>query len=294
MKASPDAGEPRAADLEPRARGPVVHAYSDYRQFLQDWHRADQNRAEPAGWTGLAEGAGCSAGYLQNVAKERRRPSPRLITAIGEALGFAGETLAYWGLLAQFTHADTPAERARLLPHLTGLRRKAGVMPLEGEQFHVLSSLVCSTLYELARLPGFEPDPAWILPRLRLRSSASEVAAALDSLRAVGLLGPDGRAGQLEDVVLRTSDALKEASSLAIYHAALGRAAEDPRQGLLMLAELPEELLPQLMELVDEFQDRLNRRLEALQDQPLEGGRVVQIVSAAVPRTTPYTPRSAP
>lgn len=154
------------------------------------------------------------------------------------------------------------------------MHRKA-VIP--AERYGILSSWSTAAILELARCAAFRWDAAWIAQTLGGGLGVEEVAEALETLEAIGLLRRDSEA---DDVPLVTPDEVPAQYVRRFYEGLYHRSGEAlrmqfetpgfadwTRMGALTIA-VPAAAVPALRELVLNTRRQLFAALEGLEGPP--------------------------
>lgn len=177
---------------------PSVFAYLDHRAFLDDWFKAKKRQDPATSYSTFAAAAGCSRSALANVLGGVRLPRPQTLDAFARAMELTPSERNYLGLLVELEGAQEAGDRARVMDRILSSERYRQTDRLEarpeGAVSRFLASWVLPAIAELARLPGFRPDPAWIAKTLHPPIDEAEARRALDTLQDLGLLviGADG------------------------------------------------------------------------------------------------------
>lgn len=245
---------------------PDVFAYLDHRAFLAAWFEA-RKAAEPRfSHRRFAEAAGQkSPSLLQEIIQGRRNLTPLTGPAFARAMALDEAQTAFFLALVEFNQAATDELKAQAWERISAERRFRDARHLEGDAYEYLSKGLLPLVRELAALPGFREDPAWIASVVRPRASEAEVRAALGTLERLGLLVRD------EAGLLRPTDASvvtpREVGTLAVhnYHrdmaarsqAAVGTVAPGERHFLGLTVAIPPELMPVLKERLNALQATL-------------------------------------
>ena len=178
---------------------PSVFAYLHYRTFLADWIAA--RRADDPGYSlaTFARAGGCSKAALANVMSGARTPRPDTLDAFSRAMELTPMERNFLGLLVELDTAPNLAARRAVMDRLLSAERFGQARYAETEQsasvLRYFEDWYIPAIRELATLPGFHRDPAWIASTLRPRIRPDQAQQALDTLLELGLLreGPRGR-----------------------------------------------------------------------------------------------------
>ncbi len=246
---------------------PNIANFTDFRQFLREFtvflkasnpHFSYRYFARRAGFT--------SPNFLKLVAEGKRNLSSESTERFSEALTLTAAEKTVFEAMVAYGQATTDEESNR---HYQRMRKlQATTHPsklLEQAQYDVYSQWIALPIRELALLPGFREDAAWIATQLWPEPSPQQVRRALDLLEHIGLMVRDA-----EGVLRPTCDNIETPSmviSLAVrnYHramlrhseAALDRLAVDERNVSSVTIALSEKQYDRACELVNQLRSTL-------------------------------------
>lgn len=243
----------------------LVFASLDHRALINEL-LVSQGRTQA--W--LARESGLNRSHICEVlsGKAALSPDQALWTALALGLPRGSPELDYFVDLVAYANEPDPLARARLLEGLLvrRLERPGGRRTLA--EYRLLSSGLNLAVLELARAPGYRPDPGWLAPRLRPPAAPEEVAGALDLLVELGLLDPTERRPTERLVVVgptadddRARASARWGAQLRLTREMFGRAADaverlGPELRYLNAgtALVPESRLPALQQMFHRWQ----------------------------------------
>jgi uncharacterized protein (TIGR02147 family) len=212
-----------------RRRPPIdIFAFLDYRAFLRETYAAKKAEGRGFSFRAFSQRAGLGApNHLKRVMDGDRNLGADVALRYARALALDADESAYFCDLVTFNQAKTDVERNAALHRLSSSRgyRRANKLELAQATYH--ANWYLPAIREMALLPDFRADPAWVAARLLPPISAAEAGRALDTLFELGLLqrDPEGRVTQGEALVTTGSEAF--GLHVRNYHRAmLERAAE--------------------------------------------------------------------
>jgi uncharacterized protein (TIGR02147 family) len=173
---------------------PSIYRYLDYRAFLKDWF-AYQKEAQPGfSLRKLAGQAGLSSGYLSSVQAGVLELSTKAMTKILPFMGLTRPEQTFFEHLVRLCTTDSPEARIAALGKMKRFVRYREHNPNEAQFFEYMTRWVHIAIRELATLPEFKADAAWIQQRLKPRVSLNEIEEAMLFLVDKGYLviNPDG------------------------------------------------------------------------------------------------------
>lgn len=186
----------------PTRNHPDIYSYFDYREWLRDWLGWKKETVPLYSYRVFARHARLGTGTLPNILAGIRAPSDASIEGIALATHLDARAALYLRKLVDLVHAPDLETRNRLLEELLLLPEVRAIRPLEGVYVASLSHWYSVAIRELAQLPGFRADPAWIGPRLAHPVTTAEIEAELRALLELGLL-VEGEDGQVRAAELR-------------------------------------------------------------------------------------------
>lgn len=183
-----------------------------------------KHRQHRAGYTKrrFSEACELSPSMLTQILKRQRNPSKTAVAKIGSALNLTEREMAFLqqlGDLARTTSIDQYRELAEQIWTDGRCRRSA---ELESNEDTRIVKWLVLVVRELANLPNFKCEPAWIQKRLRQEADLDEIQSALSLLFELGALRRE------EDHVVTTNSRLTSDGR--------GRAALDYHKEHLLMA----------------------------------------------------------
>lgn len=252
--------------------------YADYRKFLWDAYQDRRKRNPRFSMSALVRRAGLldgSRGYFALVCQGKRDLSPHTLHGFIRALDLKGTEATFFENMVHFNQARTPEERKyyyeRLLAVAKG--RKNRQIELLASQYSYYTKWYMVAVRELAALPGFREEPAWIAEALKGRISARQAADALKELEKLGLLarGADGRLHQGESCVKLTGGIARafvdqfHVQMLEQAREALLKDDYSQRRASSLTFACPRDKFMRVVQLMDEFRDAMVQELTPVQ-----------------------------
>jgi uncharacterized protein (TIGR02147 family) len=167
---------------------PDIHSYHDYRQYLADLFAHLKSQRKGFSVSKLSIEAEIAAGYLPMVISGSMKLSEKALAKISPLLGFSSGDQQYLRLLCKIADSDSEKERIDAVNKLQKARGYQKLNPKETEVFRYLSNWYCVAIREMATLPDFKEDPAWIQKRLWHPISQNEITRSLEFLTVHGFL----------------------------------------------------------------------------------------------------------
>ena len=259
-----------------------VFEYLDYRAFLRDLYQERKAAEYGFSYRAFSRRAGLrSTNYLKLVMDGERNLTPEMAQRFAVGCGLEGQAADYFCELVAFNQTSNAVERNRCHERLSRFKQYRKIHQLDAAQAAYHSSWYVPAIRELAARPDFTDDPKWIARTLKPRITAEEAARALDTLRSLGLLEPDGSGRLRQAAPLVSTGPGPLGHHIVNYHRSmLERAAEaldtvprEEREISSVTLCVSHDVMLDLKERIREF------RRELLQVAELDGApeRVVQI-----------------
>jgi uncharacterized protein (TIGR02147 family) len=273
-----------------------ISSYLDYRQFLRDFYVAQKAKSAAFSHRAFSRRAGLrSSNYLGLVMKGERDLSSEMAPRFARACGLVKGELELFCELVAFGQAKTTEEKQRALTRLARFRRFREAHRLLGEQTAYHEHWYMPAIRELASLPSFREDPAWIAARLEPSISERQAQDALETLQRLGLLvrDADGRLRQAQSLVTTGPGPLGH--QVFVYHhamidlakRALDQLPREERDISSLTLSIGPDTLPVLKQRLFELRQEL-LQLAELERAPQ---RVVQLNLQLFPLSRPATER---
>jgi len=266
------------------SRAPRIHIfeYLDVRKYLRDTYEARKAQGRGFSYRAFSRKAGLkSPNHLKRVIDGERDLTMDMAVVYAEALGLEGEEARYFQDLAAFSRAKTTPEKNDVYRRLSNTRGYQQVHRLDAAQAAYHANWYVPVVREMASLPGFQADPAWIAPRLQPSISRTEAEEALKILTSLGML-VSGRGGKLapKDAVVSTGAETRGLHIVNFHRAMLQRAAAS----MDLLAAAERDISSLTFKTNEEGVAALKQRLQVfrqelvafLSEKENQGDRVVQ------------------
>lgn len=173
------------------ARAPDIFAYLDYRAYLEAWLAYRRSEDPSYSFLTFANESGLSRSALPNILAGTRTPKASTLDGLSRGLGLGPTERNYLALLVELEASPTVNERRAVLRRITsrvayGHKSWLEDDPSTFEQY--LSRWYHVAIRELARIPGFQADAAWVARTLMPPISEEDAAEALELLMRLGLI----------------------------------------------------------------------------------------------------------
>lgn len=175
-----------------------IFEYVDYRAYLRDYYEHAKKTRRAFNYRAFAAKAGlASPMHLRLVMTGERNLTQKTLPKFARGLGLAEKESEYFENLVYFTQARASSDKLRYLARLSKIKaRGAATRMSQAQQKSLFAKWCYVVVYELALVPDFEEDAAWISRRLGRAISPAEAREALLELERSKLLIRD-EAGRL-------------------------------------------------------------------------------------------------
>jgi uncharacterized protein (TIGR02147 family) len=272
---------------------PRVIDFEDYHLFLRAFFDFKKSANSRFSYRRFAALAGIkSSNYLLLVMNNKRRLSSEMAKSVAKAIKLEKHEADYFVALVKLELCKTAEERAEvdLVRKVAVQKIAAHVLPLEKSEY--LSVWYYPLIRELAFLPDFRMDPAWISAKLRHFVSTDQAERAMNVLVDLRLwkVNPTGQI-EVSDAVIDTGPEAKaygkvkvteiHKQNLCAWAQILdGIPARERELGLLNIP-INAAKIPELKERIRKFQDEI---IGWLQDER-EPAQIVQLGTYLIPAT---------
>ncbi|MCM2276450.1 MAG: TIGR02147 family protein [Oligoflexia bacterium] len=172
----------------PGPERPDIFRYHDYREFLKDWFDFLKKMQPGFSLRMLAQQAELASGYLPMVLSGKRPLSAKALAKLALVLGFPKAERSYLEALVSLGTSDSQDARLEALERMKRFQSYRKLNPKEIEVYQYLTRWHYVAIREMAALPEFKADAAWIRERLKGRVSLKEIKEALEFLVQNGYL----------------------------------------------------------------------------------------------------------
>ena len=194
-----------------------------YRDFLKRLYE-DIHGGEPDySYLDFASDLGFShSNVIRLVVQGKRRLTKLTSERIITTLGFKNQERRYFKALVD--HGNTRRIDLREKHFQKILQLKSTLLPSESDKrkLEYFSKWLHPVLFLMAKMPGFKPDPDWILKNIGFKISVREVNESLELLHRLGVLAVDLKTHELklssEDFVILPTDAAASDLAVVRYH----------------------------------------------------------------------------
>ena len=276
----------------------MIYDYIDYREYLAFWF-TEKKKAKPSYSYRLFSRKmnQKSPSFLKDIIGRRRNVTMSQFDLLCQTLGLRQREKSYLRHLIVFDQSKDSAERKKAFELIAATRRVTGARLIEGESYRYLSTWYCPAIRELANLPNFEPNAAWIVERIRPQITKKQANEALQILQELNMLivHQDG-SFTLQDGTLTTPP---EVVGLAVhnYHQNVLRLASDSishfapseRHLLGVTVTANEDLIPLIKQELNEFAARICDLCDA---EDSDKDRVLQVNLHFYPLSSPPSEKS--
>lgn len=263
---------------------PDVRDYVDYREYLAALVSHHQEVDPSFSFRGFARKAGlASPNYLQQVINRNRNLAPASVPAFVKGFGMKRAEARVFHLMVEFDAARTDDEKNgwcdRLLDHDHGRARQKVIAA-----HRLWYPLV---IRDMAGLPGFQADPAWIASHLRPAITEFQARRAVELLFDAGLLECDDEGAVRPGPGEPLTEPLRGLADRNLARARAELAAELLRERVDAVRLIALRLTPAAADAANDAIERLVTELQVLSraDGNAEDTEIHQVVLALLPIT---------
>jgi len=161
---------------------PNIFTYNDYQDFLKDWLAYKKASQSDFSLRALAKRAGLASGYLPMVLNKKRPLSLAVLNKLTPFLGLSGTEQSYLESLLQFRNAGSNDVHVAALNKMKRFQKFQNHNPRDAEVSEYLTHWYYVAIRELAAVPGFKAEPAWLQEQLNFSIPLGEIKQALEFL----------------------------------------------------------------------------------------------------------------
>lgn len=190
-----------------RTAAPDVLNYTNYRQFLVDYHDHRKAANPKFSLRAFAELASFSShGHLKYILDGRRNLSKKTLLKLAKALGLAGPQEDYFEKLVFFNQAETLEEKNH---YYEKLLKYGKFKRLEEGQLQLFEAWYHTVVREMVALKDFRNGAEWIGNQLLPKVTGKEAEASLKLLLEKGLLARTANGYRQTEKSITTDDEIR-------------------------------------------------------------------------------------
>lgn len=202
----PEGAGGRERTIEMASEPDLLH-YTDYRQYLADYHRWRKDGDAQFSLRRFAKEIGFSSHtLLRYVLEGKRNLSKRTLVKISLALKLSGPRADFFENLVFFNQAGTLQEKDHFYQKLLAADKTRGLKKMEARQFEALKTWYHIAIRESLNLGAFKPSPEWIARNLLPPIEPKEARDSLKLLVESGLVKRTANGYRPVDDAITTDD----------------------------------------------------------------------------------------
>src|SRR5690606_38276032 len=187
---------------------PVLANYSNYRQYLADYHAWRKESDPRFSVRQFAKEIGFSSHtLLRYLLDGKRNLSKRSLIKVSLALGLSGAEADFFENLVFFNQAESLQEKNHFYRKLLDSDKSQGLMKLEARQFEALGTWDQTAIREMINLGSFKPDPERIARQLLPPIDTREARESLKMLAEAGIVKKTANGYRAVDEAITNDDA---------------------------------------------------------------------------------------
>ncbi|MEN9825775.1 MAG: hypothetical protein RI953_1520 [Pseudomonadota bacterium] len=183
--------------------------YLEYSSFLEDVYQWIKSHIKHYSYITFADDLGYSkTNVIHLIIRGKRRLSPKGVDRITDALNVRGTERLYLETLVRYQNARLSSDREAFFSRLMELKAKNLSSSLEQNQLEYYSEWFHPVIRELVGMPGFNPDPHWIVKHIEPRVLPEQARKSLALLQELSLVkrSEDGESFELTSQHISTGD----------------------------------------------------------------------------------------
>lgn len=205
----------------------LVFDYADYHEYLRDWIEDRKVRGLVASYQWLASRMGLkSRSFLRLVAIGEKDLSAAAALKLSQAMGHSSREEEYFVILVALNNCSNLEEKNHHLTRLAKVARPARKTMLSVQQYDLFNKWFVIPLWELVTIVDFQGDWKFLAQQLDPPITPAEAKYAVNLLRELGLIEPNGRLYAQKDPTLTTQEELRSQSVRNFQDATLQLARE--------------------------------------------------------------------
>lgn len=210
-----------------------VYNYESPRQFLLERISADQKADPSLSVRSIARKMGLNSHALLVMLMQGKRPfRVKHATALAKGLELPSQERLYLQALIQFDGAEDLDEKKLCSLWLSELNPGRPVLTRELESYEIVSQWIHFAILSVIETHDFDPTPSAIAQRLGPKTNTAEVMAALERMKAAGLIEATAAGSYtLTSQRFTTTDGVANAGARQ-YHSQVMTLAQDALQSV--------------------------------------------------------------
>lgn len=174
---------------------PEVFRYRDHLVFLREWFAYRKASERDFSLRTLATQAGLASGYLPMVLQGKRVLTAKAIAKLAPFLALDANEQSFFEVLVILGTTDSAPVRLAALERMRRFQQYRIHQRNEAEVHEYLTHWYYVAIREMASLPDFKLDAAWVAERLRFAVPLAKVKSAIKFLLDNGYLEREGADG---------------------------------------------------------------------------------------------------
>jgi uncharacterized protein (TIGR02147 family) len=175
-----------------------VFDFSNYRQFLSQYIKAQQLKDSKFSWSYFVKKAGISInsrGHLKLVIEGKKNLGQSTIIGLINACKLQGEEAHYFENLVYYNQSKNSDELHYYFSKLQSISKKDKKYsePKAVTEYQLFSSWIVHVIYEMFLLKNFKADPRWIAQKIVFPTTVEEINSALEIIKNLGLIQYEGK-----------------------------------------------------------------------------------------------------
>jgi uncharacterized protein (TIGR02147 family) len=288
------AGKSPSTPLAPMPSSSSLYDYADYRTYLKDWYKQQQNSEKKISYRRLAADIGFkSPGHFSLIVNGKANLSLKILDRFIRYLGLSKKEAEYFQALVLYNQAKAMEDKKRYFERMMSFKQFR-VRSIDATQYEFLEKWYYMAVREVLAIYPFRGDYAALAQMIDPSITTDEAKRAIETLKRLGLITRDAQGRYLRvDTVLATGP---EAPALAVHNFLsqamdLAKDALDriPREERLLAATTVSISKGTFDEIREEVRNFRKRILEMAQRDP-RPERIYQFQFHVFPLSKPGVP----
>jgi uncharacterized protein (TIGR02147 family) len=207
---------------------PIVYEYTNYRQFLKDFHAAKKAKKNSFSYQFFAGKAGFkSKASMANIITGRQSLSKSRIFEVAYAMGLGKKETEYFNALVHFNEAKTVEEREYHFERMRSFSQKVSAAQLTDSQYEYYSTWYHCAIRELVTLVDYKEDYALLGNLVEPAITPMQAKKSVALLVKLGMIAKSPMGGYHQtEALLSTGNEVRSLALQKYHQQQLGIAAE--------------------------------------------------------------------
>ncbi len=251
---------------------PEIFEFINYREYLDAFYQYKKKQNSSYSYKVFARRADVAASSLPMILSGKRNLTEKAGRKFASALDLDFYEQEYFENLIKFNQTDDEVQRAQFENLLKSHRYQKKLNKMDRAKYDFFAKWYMVAIYVMVGMESFDPDPRWIMKRLKRRVSSLETSNALEELEKLGLIGKssEGKYKQLSGSI--TTEEENRSQAITNYHSSMTSLAQaaiayEKKEDIEFngaTVSIPRSELPKFKEKIREFRKEINKLASSL------------------------------